>query len=99
MSLRGRYYDQQIHSGEKMTQDMIPEEEKIPVLCCCSPENQLGELPASSSALPRRVAIDEQGNESMAFDSGHQSLEELQQIPEFVSATQPSKKTWKTWKK
>lgn len=72
----------------------------VPVLCCCSPENELGLLPEECKEFELRETIDEDGNEGVAFNSNHATLEDLEKVPGFVpSKHKDSKKTWKTWKK
>lgn len=58
------------------------------VLCCCTPENVMGALPADSTALQLRETTDGE----MLFSSGHRSLEELRRIPGFMERGVAKKK-------
>lgn len=85
---------------------LLPKEELsdelIPVLCCCTPSNQIGMAP-KNLPLPTRTFVDADGNEGLAFPSnticGRKCCPTWSQVPGFVATPEEKqmgkKKTWK----
>jgi hypothetical protein len=55
---------------------------RIPVLCCCDPSNEIGTAP-DNLPYEKRVWVDEDGNEGVAYPSRHHG-EKCNQINWFM---------------
>lgn len=65
------------------------------VLCCCKPENKIGELP-KGAPLPIWETIDENGKLGRAYSSDNLDLESIRAMDGFTMGKRKgSKKTWK----
>lgn len=64
------------------------------VLCCCKPENKIGELP-EGSPLPIRDTIDENGKFGQAYSSDNLNLDSIRAMPGFTMGKKGTKKTWR----
>lgn len=65
------------------------------VLCCCKPENKIGELP-EGSPLPIWDTIDEHGNIGKAYSSDNLNLDSIRAMDGFqMGKRKGGKKTWK----
>lgn len=67
----------------------------IDVLCCCEPENVIGELP-EGAFLPLRKTIDANGREGIAYSSDNLSLDNIRAMPGFeMGKKRKPRKTWR----
>lgn len=65
------------------------------VLCCCKPENVIGELPEGAS-LPIWDTIDEHGNIGKAYSSDNLDLDSIRAMPGFeMGKKRKPRKTWR----